>query len=181
MGLRPVYSSIRPRRRPASSSRSLAPRRSTRNGTDWIVRAEVDGAASARDATRECSRARRVRRKTRLRAESTAGGSVERFFDYVPTGTRPAGSSVSYIDRRSNWKENPRATTDSNSHADQPRERDGPGPATPPASTRRSARDVTPPRWRQPSLPDQRHQPLAAGDPGVEPGCATATWRSAAS
>ena len=33
---------------------------------------------------------RRVERKTRLRAES-AGGSVERFFDYVPKGTRPAG------------------------------------------------------------------------------------------
>ena len=34
---------------------------------------------------------RRVERKTRLRAEWTAGGSVERFFDYVPKGTRPAG------------------------------------------------------------------------------------------
>ncbi len=49
----------------------------TRDGTDWIVRAEVDG-ASARDANRELlSELRRVERKTRLRAEWTAGGSVE--------------------------------------------------------------------------------------------------------
>ena len=34
---------------------------------------------------------RRVEGKTGLRAEWTAGGSVERFFDYVPKGTRPAG------------------------------------------------------------------------------------------
>jgi len=32
-----------------------------------------------------------VERKTRLHAEWTAGGSVERFFDYVPKGTRPTG------------------------------------------------------------------------------------------
>ena len=78
----------------------------TRDGTDWIVRAEVDG-ASARDANRELlselrffdyvpkgtrlAGRRRVERKTRLRAEWTAGGSVERFFDYVPKGTRLAG------------------------------------------------------------------------------------------
>ena len=48
--------------------------------------------ASACDANRELlSELRRVERKTRLRAEWTAGGSVERFFDYVPKGTRPAG------------------------------------------------------------------------------------------
>jgi hypothetical protein len=63
----------------------------TRDDTDWIVRAEVD-CASARDANRELlSELRRVERKTRLRAEWTAGGSVERFFDYVAKGTRPAG------------------------------------------------------------------------------------------
>ena len=63
----------------------------TRDGSDWIVRAEVES-ASARDANRELlSELRRVERKTRLRAEWTAGGSVERFFDYVPKGTRPAG------------------------------------------------------------------------------------------
>jgi len=63
----------------------------TRDGSDWIVRAEVES-ASARDANRELlSELRRVERKTRLRAEWTAGGSVERFFDYVPKGTRLAG------------------------------------------------------------------------------------------
>jgi len=63
----------------------------TRDGNDWFVRAAVDS-ARARDANRELlSELRRVERKTRLRAEWTAGGSVERFFDYVPKGTRPAG------------------------------------------------------------------------------------------
>ena len=63
----------------------------TRNGRDRIVRAEVES-RSARDANRELlSELRRVERKTRLRAEWTAGGSVERFFDYVAKGTRPAG------------------------------------------------------------------------------------------
>ena len=63
----------------------------TRDGSDWIVRAEVES-ESARDANRELlSELRRVERKTRLRAEWTAGGSVERFFDYVPKGTRPSG------------------------------------------------------------------------------------------
>ncbi len=63
----------------------------TRDGSDWIVRAEVES-TSAREANRELlSELRRVERKTRLRAEWTARGSVERFFDYVPKGTRPAG------------------------------------------------------------------------------------------
>ena len=61
----------------------------TRDGGDWIVRAEVES-ASARDANRELlSQLRRIERKTRLRAEWTAGGVVERFFDYVAKGTRP--------------------------------------------------------------------------------------------
>jgi len=68
----------------------FAARSVTRDDSDWIVRAEVDS-ASARDANRELlSELRRVARKTRLRAEWTAGGSVERFFDYVPQGTRLA-------------------------------------------------------------------------------------------
>jgi hypothetical protein len=62
-----------------------------RDGNDRFVRAVVD-IANARDANRELfSELRRVERKTRLRAEWTEGGSVERFFDYVPKGTRPAG------------------------------------------------------------------------------------------
>jgi len=69
----------------------FAARSVTRDGSDWIVYAEVES-ASARDANRELlSELRRVERKTRLRAQWTAGGSVERFFDYVAKGTRPAG------------------------------------------------------------------------------------------
>jgi hypothetical protein len=61
-----------------------------RGGSDWIVRTEVEG-TSARDANRELlSELRRVEWKTRPRAEWTAGGSVERFFDYVAKGKRPA-------------------------------------------------------------------------------------------
>ena len=64
---------------------------STRDDSDWIVRTAVEG-VSARDANRELlSELRRVERKTRLRAERTAGGSVERFFDYVAKGSRLGG------------------------------------------------------------------------------------------
>lgn len=46
---------------------------------------------SARDLNRTLlSALRRAERRTRLRAEWTAGGLTERFFDYVPKGTRPA-------------------------------------------------------------------------------------------
>ena len=52
-----------------------------RDVNDWIVLAAVDS-VSARDANRELlSELRQVERKTRLRAEWTAGGSVKRFFD----------------------------------------------------------------------------------------------------
>ena len=58
----------------------------TRDGSYWILRVEVES-ASARDANRELlSELRRVERKTRLRAEWTTGGSVERFFDYAARG-----------------------------------------------------------------------------------------------
>jgi len=63
----------------------------TRDGSDWIVHAEVDS-TSARNANRELlGELRRVERKTRLRTEWTAGGSVERFFDCVAKGTRRVG------------------------------------------------------------------------------------------
>ncbi len=53
------------------------------------LEAEVEG-ESARDLNRDLlSTLRRVEKKTRLRAEWTAGGTVEKFFDYVPKGTRP--------------------------------------------------------------------------------------------
>lgn len=52
------------------------------------VRAEMTG-ASARDLNRTLlTSLRRVVKKTRLRAEWTAEGRTERFFDYVPKGTR---------------------------------------------------------------------------------------------
>ena len=47
---------------------------------------------SARDLNRSLlSALRRAERRTRLRAEWTGGGFTERFFDYVPKGTRSAG------------------------------------------------------------------------------------------
>lgn len=54
----------------------------------------VDGFMRGADA-RELNRfllsaLRRVERRTRLRAEWTYNGETERFFDYVPKGSRPA-------------------------------------------------------------------------------------------
>jgi hypothetical protein len=44
---------------------------------------------SARELNRDIlSALRRAERRTRLRAEWTAGGAAERFFDYVSKGTR---------------------------------------------------------------------------------------------
>ena len=52
------------------------------------VVAELTG-ESARDLNRALlSALRRVERRTRLRSEWTAGGTTQRFFDYVPKGTR---------------------------------------------------------------------------------------------
>jgi len=45
----------------------------------------------ARDVNRRLlSALRRVEKRTRLRAEWTAGGTTHRFFDYVPKSERPA-------------------------------------------------------------------------------------------
>jgi hypothetical protein len=63
----------------------------TRDGSYWIVRVEVESASACDANGALLSELRRVERKTRLRAEWKAGGSVERFFDYVPKGTRLAG------------------------------------------------------------------------------------------
>jgi hypothetical protein len=52
------------------------------------VNAELDG-ESARDLNRALlSEMRKVEKKTRIRSEWTLGNTVERFFDYVPKGTR---------------------------------------------------------------------------------------------
>lgn len=55
------------------------------------VEAEVVG-GSARELNRDLlSALRRRERRTRLRAEWDAGGTVERFFDYVAKGRRGSG------------------------------------------------------------------------------------------
>ena len=47
--------------------------------------------SSARELNRHLlSELRRAEKKTRLRAEWTCEGITERFFDYVPKGTRSA-------------------------------------------------------------------------------------------
>jgi hypothetical protein len=54
------------------------------------VQAEMEG-SSARELNRWLlSELRRAEKKTRLRAEWTCAGMTERFFDYVPKGTRSA-------------------------------------------------------------------------------------------
>ncbi|HYB92721.1 MAG TPA: hypothetical protein VED00_01045 [archaeon] len=52
------------------------------------VNAELSG-ESARDLNRHLlSEMRKVEKKTRIRSEWTLGDTVEKFFDYVPKGTR---------------------------------------------------------------------------------------------
>jgi len=59
-----------------------------RRADGFHVECEMAG-MSARDLNRALlSECRRVVRKTRLRAEWTAGSTTERFFDYVPKGRR---------------------------------------------------------------------------------------------
>jgi len=54
------------------------------------VRAALSG-ESAKDLNRQLlSELRRVGKKTRLRAEWTSGSVTEKFFDYVPKGTKKA-------------------------------------------------------------------------------------------
>lgn len=56
----------------------------------FLVQAELRG-TNARELNRNLlSTLRRVERQTRLRAEWTSGDTTERFFDYVPKGTRKA-------------------------------------------------------------------------------------------
>ncbi len=56
----------------------------------FLITATMQGEA-ARELNRTLLAAlRRVERKTRLRAEWTFGSTTERFFDYVPKGTRQA-------------------------------------------------------------------------------------------
>jgi len=62
--------------------------RIARGDDGFLIEATMRG-DSARDLNRDLlSALRRVERRTRLRAEWTAGRTTERFFDYVPKGTR---------------------------------------------------------------------------------------------
>jgi hypothetical protein len=57
-------------------------------GGGFEIRGEFEG-ESARELNRQLlSEMRRVEKKTRIRAEWTSGKTVEKFFDYVPKGTR---------------------------------------------------------------------------------------------
>jgi hypothetical protein len=57
-------------------------------GEGFEVNAELDG-ESARGLNRMLlSEMRKVEKKTRIRSEWTLGNTIERFFDYVPKGTR---------------------------------------------------------------------------------------------
>jgi hypothetical protein len=59
--------------------------------TDGLHVEGVMEGADAREVNRRLlSALRRAEKRTRLRAEWTGGGSVYRFFDYVPKSTRPA-------------------------------------------------------------------------------------------
>ena len=69
--------------------RNLIPDGSIKRTADgFAVTGKMTG-KDARDLNRTLlSALRRVEKKTRLRAEWTSGGTTERFFDYVPKGTR---------------------------------------------------------------------------------------------
>jgi hypothetical protein len=58
------------------------------NGQEFVVEGTFDG-PSARDLNRSLlSALRQVEKRTRLRAEWTGQGTIQRFFDYVPKSTR---------------------------------------------------------------------------------------------
>ncbi len=60
----------------------------TKTEDGFQLKADLTG-ESARELNRELlSALRRVEKKTRLRAEWKSGNVVERFFDYVPKGSR---------------------------------------------------------------------------------------------
>jgi len=77
---------LRPVLVPLVGATSLGPRKD-----GFHVECTMAG-QSARELNRTLlSMLRRTVKKTRLRADWTAGATTERFFDYVPKGRRPAG------------------------------------------------------------------------------------------
>jgi hypothetical protein len=71
--------------------KTLVTKGSVRRGTganEFLVEAEMEG-ETARDLNRSLlSALRRAEKRTRLRAEWTSGNTTQKFFDYVPKGTR---------------------------------------------------------------------------------------------
>jgi hypothetical protein len=64
--------------------------RLSESGHEFVVEGVFDG-SSARDLNRTLlSELRRAEKRTRLRSEWTSEVATERFFDYVPKGTRKA-------------------------------------------------------------------------------------------
>jgi hypothetical protein len=57
---------------------------------EFLVKATMHGETARKLNRVLLSTLRRVERKTRLRAEWTSGAMTERFFDYVPKGSRKA-------------------------------------------------------------------------------------------
>jgi hypothetical protein len=74
----------------AALERFVGPKSTIRPLSDGCeVEADLEG-NSARDLNRALlTDLRRAEKRTRLRAEWTSGGWVERFFDYVPKGRHP--------------------------------------------------------------------------------------------
>lgn len=54
------------------------------------IEAELEGESAQSLNRMLLSELRRVEKRTRIRSEWTAGGTTERFFDYVPKGTNKA-------------------------------------------------------------------------------------------
>jgi hypothetical protein len=69
----------------------LIPTGVTETPGGFHIEAGLEG-DSARELNRMVlSTLRKAEKRTRLRAAWTSGGTIERFFDYVPKGSRPAG------------------------------------------------------------------------------------------
>jgi hypothetical protein len=71
--------------------RVLGPKAKIKDTDDGFTIAAVMEGESAKELNRQLlSEMRRAEKKTRLRAEWTSGDLTERFFDYVPKGTKKA-------------------------------------------------------------------------------------------
>lgn len=62
-----------------------------REGDEFVVEAELEGASSKELNRSLLSQLRRAEKRTRLRSEWTCGGVTERYFDYVLKKTLKSG------------------------------------------------------------------------------------------